>query len=142
MTRPDKAKSCLFQRFVNLLAPREGVRVQRRQRPYELVETDLVGVVLEIFGRTNFPEMQLSQNKSEKWEVERGWTPTPPPHPTPPHPGVFGNLMLWRSHVMEWPPWGFPECGPHATFFACSATWPWRGAVARPWERPVTRKAH
>ena len=80
--------------------------------------------------------------------------------PTPPHPGVFGNLMLWRSHLLLWrsqllgvpmawrrrqamAKWrlgrrklrgsgGGPEWGPRTTSFARSATWPWPGAAARP----------
>jgi len=28
--------------------------------------------------------------------------PAPPAKNPPPHPGVFGNLMLWRSQLMLW----------------------------------------
>ena len=34
------------------------------------------------------------------------------PHPTPPHPGVFGYLMQWRSHLMGVPiQWERPFIG-------------------------------
>ena len=73
------------------------------------------------------------------------------------------HLLLWRSQFLGVPrnwafpyglvaapghgqvalgtkeearPWGGPEWGPRATFFAPSANWPWPGAAASPWERP------
>ena len=40
---------------------------------------------------------------------------------TPPHPGVFGYLMVWRSHLLFVPSyWAFPWLG---------------GGGARPWPR-------
>ena len=60
---------------------------------------------------------------------------------------------LWRTlrgdHIAPSYLVGAPGSGPprprsgqvRATFFVPSATWPWPGAAAKPWERPVTGNA-
>ena len=55
-----------------------------------------------------------------------------------------GQVALGAKKVALGP--GPPGPGPapvqvRATFVVPSATWPWPGAAARPWERPVTGNA-
>ena len=89
------------------------------------------------------------------------------PHPTPPRRFRKSNVMAFPFNVMTFPVTGRshglaaapghgqvvlgakkvargPHSGPpqgRATSFVPSATWPWPGAAARPWERPVTGNA-